>query len=438
VEAYFRELSDTLCAGLAAGEVLLLNCRGEDSDFARLNRNRIGQIGHVHQQILELDLFHQGRETRAAMSLSGSRDEDLVQARGLLGRLRAQLALLPADPHLHYATTVHNTTHHGENRLPAPGEALEALIGAARGLDLVGIWAGGEQSHGFANSLGQFNWHSTCSFNLDWSLHRAGDKAVKLNYAGVAWSSDFLEQKIARARETLALLGQTPRTLAPGRYRVFLAPSALYELLELVGWGGFGLKSHRTAQTPLLGMIREGVTLHPSVNVIEHHAAGLAPCFTRAGFIKPERVELIMAGRYRDCLAGRRSAKEYGAAVNCAGEQPASLELGGGGLHQDEAFSTLGTGLYISNLWYANFSDRNHCRITGMTRYACLWVEQGRPVAPVNAMRFDESLYHILGDRLEGLTREHEHILDSGSYEWRSTTSARLPGALVNDFTFTL
>jgi hypothetical protein len=36
------------------------------------------------------------------------------------------------------------------------------------------------------------------------------------------------------------------------------------------------------------------------------------------------------------------------------------------------------------------------------------------------------------------LTRGHKHILDAGSYAWRSHASARLPGALVNDFTFTL
>jgi hypothetical protein len=65
-------------------------------------------------------------------------------------------------------------------------------------------------------------------------------------------------------------------------------------------------------------------------------------------------------------------------------------------------------------------------------------VENGRPAGPVNVMRFDESIYHILGDCLEELTREHEHIIDPGSYEWRSTASARLPGALVNDFTLTL
>ena len=50
-----------------------------------------------------------------------------------------------------------------------------------------------------------------------------------------------------------------------------------------------------------------------------------------------------------------------------------------------------------------------------------------------------EKVRRIVGlTRLEGLTREHEHILDAGSYVWRSHASARLPGALVNDFTFTL
>ena len=438
LDPYFRQLSATLCADLAPDELLLLNYQGEASDFVRLNRNRIRQAGHVHQQTLTLDLIHNHRETMASLPLSGRLDVDVALGRGMLDRLREQLPLLPVDPYLNYATEVHNTAHHGDSQLPEAGEALEQLMTAADGLDLAGIWAGGAMSRGFANSLGQFNWHSSHSFNLDWSIYREGGEAVKQNYAGFAWDGDFLAHKIAVARETLQLLARKPRQLQPGRYRVFLTPGALGELMDMVSWGGFGLKSHRTAQTPLLGMVREGRTLNKAVSIAENHAAGLTPRFTSAGFIKPDSVELVRQGVYRDCLADPRSAREFNATVNCATESPQSLHISGGALHQNDVFAALGTGLYISNLWYCNFSDRNHCRITGMTRFACLWVEQGRPVAPVNVMRFDESLYHILGDRLEGLTQEREHILDSGSYEWRSDASARLPGALVNDFTFTL
>ena len=108
--------------------------------------------------------------------------------------------------------------------------------------------------------------------------------------------------------------------------------------MEMVNWGGFGLKSHRTAQTPLLSMIREGVTLHKDVHITENHAEGLAPCFTHAGFIKPDRVELIQYGEYRHCLANHRSAKEYNVAVNCTNEHPQSLYIAGGDLSENDIF----------------------------------------------------------------------------------------------------
>ncbi|MDM8562212.1 metallopeptidase TldD-related protein, partial [Candidatus Marithioploca araucensis] len=72
------------------------------------------------------------------------------------------------------------------------------------------------------------------------------------------------------------------------------------------------------------------------------------------------------------------------------------------------------------------------------TRFATFWVENGEIVAPLNVMRFDETLYHIFGDKLMALTAERELIIETDTYEKRSSRSARLPGALVEDFTFTL
>ena len=104
----------------------------------------------------------------------------------------------------------------------------------------------------------------------------------------------------------------------------------------------------------------------------------------------------------------------------------------------EELLSQLGTGIWINNLWYLNYSDRPSCRVTGMTRFATFWVEGGEIVAPLDVMRFDETVFRVLGDGLEGLTAEREFIMDAGTYERRSTGSLRLPGALVRDFTFTL
>ena len=73
-----------------------------------------------------------------------------------------------------------------------------------------------------------------------------------------------------------------------------------------------------------------------------------------------------------------------------------------------------------------------------MTRFATLWVENGKIVAPVNVMRFDESVYRLLGSNLVDLTAERDLILDPATYGGRSTHSAKLPGAVIEDFTLTL
>jgi len=98
---------------------------------------------------------------------------------------------------------------------------------------------------------------------------------------------------------------------------------------------------------------------------------------------------------------------------------------------------SIGEGLYISNLHYLNWSDLQHGRITGMTRYGCFWVENGEIVSPIHDIRFDETLYHFWGDPLEGLSERVELVPHTSSYGERSLGGISAPGMLVNDFTFT-
>jgi predicted Zn-dependent protease len=176
------------------------------------------------------------------------------------------------------------------------------------------------------------------------------------------------------------------------------------------------------------------------VTIRENTRDGVAPNFQEAGFIKPDYVTLIEKGAFRDCLVSPRSAKEYGVPTNgaSAGEMPESLEMAPGTVPVDDVLQRLDTGVYINNVWYLNYSDRTACRITGLTRFATFWVEHGVIQAPLNVMRFDETLYRMLGDNLLGLTAERDFLLDPSTYHERSTSSARIPGALVEDFTFTL
>ncbi|MNR27750.1 hypothetical protein D3C85_1450360 [compost metagenome] len=76
--------------------------------------------------------------------------------------------------------------------------------------------------------------------------------------------------------------------------------------------------------------------------------------------------------------------------------------------------------------------------MTGLTRFATFWVENGEIQAPVSTMRFDDSVYSLLGSQLEALTAERELILSTSTYGQRQTSSSHLPGALVKRLTLTL
>jgi len=437
---YFDEMAAAIQPLLRGAERYTATFRGEESDFVRFNRGAVRQAGAVTQRALTVDLIEGRRHAAGTLTLRGDAGGDRARLARLIGELREMRGELAEDPYLLYATAVHSTDRRRSAVLPDRDTAVRAIARAGEGRDLVGIYAAGSSHAGFANSFGQRNWYSAPSFNLDWSFFHDSDKAVKAAYAGTEWDALELERKVASAAEQLAVLARPSRALRPGRYRVYLTPAALYEILGVVSWGGFGLRAHRTKTTPLIKMIEEGRRLHADLQISEHTGGGIAPDFQDAGFIRPDRITLVDGGAYRECLVSPRSAAEYGVETNgaSASEAPASIEVGAGAVPVDGVLRELHTGLYVSNLWYLNFSDRTACRTTGMTRFATFWVENGVIQAPAEVMRFDETIYRMLGDNLMGLTAEREVILDPATYFQRSTDSARLPGVLVDDFTLTL
>jgi predicted Zn-dependent protease len=76
--------------------------------------------------------------------------------------------------------------------------------------------------------------------------------------------------------------------------------------------------------------------------------------------------------------------------------------------------------------------------MTGMTRFACFWVEGGRLVAPMPVMRFDDSFLRMFGEGLVGLTDRAEMIPESSTYGGRQLSSLTTPGALVEGWRLTL
>ena len=434
----FFELTDALCRTVRTGEILLCHLSAERSDFVRFNRSRVRQAGTVGQQYLTLKLVSAQRQASTTVALAGDA-EDLERARSALDPIRDVLAQLPPDPWLAIAEPPQSTVTERRGDLH-PAEAVAAQVtGSAPDVDLVGFYAAGAIYRGFANSLGQHNWHEVETFNLDFSLHLQADRAIKDGYAGWQWDSAAFEARLAQSAAQLEILQREPIVLEPGEYRAYLTPRALEELTGLLQWDGFSARARATRQSPLLRM-QHGERLSPLVTLSENLESGIGACFQQDGFVKPGCVTLIERGALGASLVSPRSAREYGLETNGANarETPESLDLAAGELDTAESLAALDTGLYVGNLWYLNYSDRSAGRITGMTRFGTFWVERGRIVAPVKPLRFDDTVYRMLGENLAGLTRERELLLSTSTYDERSTASTLLPGALIDSLRFTL
>jgi predicted Zn-dependent protease len=439
-QEYFYALADRLQAILLPGENFTCWFSGEVSDFIRFNHAAIRQAGSVSQGYLQVNFISKGRQAGFSMGISTDIEQDGNCLEALFKKQRLKIDSLPEDPYLLISTKPHSSENIQENQLPDARDIVDDILDQAQGLDLVGIHAQGAVHRGFANSFGQRNWMTNHSFNLDFSVYHAKDKAVKAGYAGFSFDKSHLGRELDLVKEKLAVLSRPAMTLDPGSYRAYMTPSAFYDLISMLGWGALSEKALRTKQSALSKMRDEGLTLSPLFSLFEHTAKSTGPLFQAQGFMKPDCITLIKNGALAGSLISPRTAKEYGLLNNGSNgsESPEAYEVSPGTLLRSSVLRELRTGIFISNLWYLNYSDRQSARITGMTRFATFWVENGVIKAPLNVMRFDDSLYNILGSNLLALTKESDFILDAHTYDERSTGSAHLPGALVKDFNLTL
>ena len=438
---YFENITRELFKNIKSNELLIINFDAEESKFVRLNKGKIRQAGSVKQISMTLSLSTKDkRNLKSYVRLNGSFERDISTLIKTLNYLRRELPDLPKDPYMMFSTSVHSTEISSEKQSTSDEVILEHILNSATKLDLVGIFSSGSIYTGLANSLGQKNWHEDYSFSFDYSIYNKNNNAIKLNYSSKKWNKDDYDFILNKGIEKLAILSNTEKKITTGEYRVYLEPSALNEIIDMMAWGGFSYKSNKIGTSPLHLLNKKERKLNEHIYIDENIKDGLSANFNSDGFIKPEEISMIKKGEFIESLTSPRSSLEYSVVHNAASpsEYPCSIDMRAGSISDDKILETIDNGIYISNLWYLNFSDRNNGRMTGLTRFGCFLVENGKLTAPINTMRFDDSVYSMLGDNLIGLTSSRELLIDSGTYEERSTSSARLPGAIVNNFKMTL
>ena len=449
----FEELAQAIESGCAQGEFACATLEAERSEFVRINGARLRQAGRVERAVARIRLVQDDRQAIHQLTLPGLEPGvgDLTSAvHESLASLRQVLADSAPDPLL----DVNREPVQSDDRdTPDGADAfdraafMKTVADAAGPADLVGFCAAGPLARGFCSSSGSRQWYQRERVSFDWSIHLPGDaagggdrKAVKASWSGPSFNAAAVSQAIADSRRDAQVMTRPVMRLAPGDYRALLSPRAFADLLEMLSWGGFSARAHHAGQSPLAWLRSGKSTLSPMLSMAEDLDAGLAPGFQADGYPRPRRTALIDAGRFADWMVSPRTAREYQLAGNAASdaEMPETLRVQAGSMKAPDALAALGTGLSISNFWYLNFSDRPSARVTGMTRFACLWVDNGEPVAPVEAMRFDDSLYRLLGDQLVALGDTAVLMPAGDTYDGRATGGIEVPAALLGGLRFAL
>lgn len=445
VREYFESLRDRTLKSLKPGEHLFISFAAEQSQFVRVNAAKVRQIGTVEEMSLELTLLLESsdgaiRKASRGMSLSGSPDYDWDAVQSSLGSLRLEVPGLPVDPYAEKPANHGSSSSEKKGAILAPADATDALLSGIGAIDLAGIYAGGSMMRGMANSAGLSHWFSTDTFSLDYSVYTPSQRALKGTYAGTHWDQAAFRAEMESARSRLPILEKPARKLERGDYRAYLAPASVADLVGMFNWGCVSEAAVRQGDSPLR-LVRQGEkSFSPLFSLAEDFSGGESPRFNGEGELAPEKLAIIAGGKLENTLVSARTAKEYGAVSNGATSQEAmrAQSVSPGGLEESEILKKLGTGLYLSNLHYLNWSDQPAGRITGMTRYACFWVENGEIAAPIENMRWDDSIFTLFGSELEALTRTRAYLPDVGTYYMRQIGGAWMPGALVKKMQFTL
>lgn len=446
---YFEKITTIILETRKKNEHFFITLTGEDTQFIRLNGSKVRQIGTVSDATLEVTLlmedFQEGktalRRGTCSFTITGSLAHDQEVIAASLQRLRSEVPQLPVDPYAHLPA------NHGSGSTETRGDllpresAVEALLTpTVRSMDLAGIYAAGPVVRGMSNSEGQRLWFSNETMTFDYSVYTPSQRAIKGTFGGKSWSAEAFALEMQDVQQRLPILEKPVKKLSKGTYRAYLAPAALRDIVSMFSWGCISEAAIQQGDSPLV-KVRSGVRgFSPLLNLTEDFSGGEIQRFNSIGEISQEKLPLIVEGKLKQTLVSTRTALEYGVAANGAGHDEALRlpSLGEGLLVDSRILKALDTGVYLSNLHYLNWSDQAWGRITGMTRYACFWVEDGEIVCPIENMRWDDSLFRLLGSELEALTHRRTYLPNTGTYEHRHLGGSWVPGALIRQMDFTL
>ncbi|MGD9544014.1 MAG: TldD/PmbA family protein [Methylocystis sp.] len=318
-------------------------------------------------------------------------------------------------------------------RLDALADAAAHVIkeGARIGVDTFGCATTAKRFDAFATSAGLFAYERRSEIDLSATARNRADA-----WSGWAAAHQFFADRldaeaIARVACFKGAHDATPVDLDPGAYTVVLEPEAT---TELAFWlmramearaadegrsfftrpGGGALLGERLFDEKLSIRVDPADPLAPEAAVGFDGVPHRARAFVENG---------IVTTLYRSRAWAQKTAAE---AIPFA----RNFVMSGGDVPIDEMVRSVRRGVLVTRLWYTNIVEPKSLLLTGLTRDGNFLIENGRIVAPMRNMRFNQRLGDLFANiKALGPTRR----------TWRAAGEGGAPAApamLVEGFHF--
>ncbi len=318
----------------------------------------------------------------------------------------------------------------------ARAEAVRAITGPAQqaGLISTGYLEANAGSFAVANNKGLFAYSRSTGSAFTTTV-RTPD-GTGSGWAGAS-DNDFrridpralAERAIEKARRSA-----NPVAIEPGRYTVVLEPTAVANLVQLIG----GSLNARNADEGRSFFSKAGGGNKIGEKVVDERVTLTSdpldprvPANTFGGDGMPNRaVTWIENGVVRNLAYDRFWAQRTGKEPVSAG---GTLAMSGGTSSIEEMIASTERGILVTRFWYIRGVDPRTILFTGLTRDGTFLIENGRVTRPVKNLRYNESPIFMLNNLLMMGRPERVSASESGG----PGQAIIVPPLKVRDFNFT-
>jgi predicted Zn-dependent protease len=393
-----------------------------DNALTRYTKNMIHQNVVSTTQYLNLDLVVNGNKlgstginsvTDEALKTAVERALKIAKVSSPDPEFKSYVSPKPIKPlpEIYYKSTAELSP---EDRV----EAVKTIINTAMDYDKQVKWSAGSISNqtmtfAIANSLGVNAETKATRATVEVNT-RAGDDAVEGSGYAASFEMDVNKydyESLANSAAKDAVNSINPKTIPIGEYEAILTPESVATFTRFIGMLGFSAKSYQEGYSFLTDKIGsqvfdEKLTIIDDGRSIETYNA--VP-FDGEGTPK-KMISLVKNGVpenlvYDNYTANKDETESTGHSLPKFAlgffyrgvPMPVNMIVDTGDSKVEEMIEDTKKGIYLTRLHYVNPIRRDKAVISGLTRDACWYIENGEIKHAIKVMRFTDAVPKVMG-----------------------------------------